>query len=302
MLDDAIQDIHAVMDAADSKQATLFRVAVGAGICTAFALRHPERTRSLILWDAHARLLATPGYPAGWSEAFFTSVLEGVERDWATGSGIEAMNPSLAEDERYRSWFVRHARAAASPAQARELFHLCAHSDLRRMLAEPHTPTLLLHRTGDPWLSVEHSRHVAERITDAKLVELPGVDHWPWIGDMDTVLAEVQEFLTGVRPSRRDRPAWGPDALTRREREVAALAVQPVPARGCPPSKDAPAEQLALYEAARNKQSSRRICVEHAIAEPKQWRSLQRWSGRREYYAETHLAVAGLVSDRAARR
>jgi hypothetical protein len=68
------------------------------------------------------------------------------------------------------------------------------------------------------------------------------------------------------------------------------------------PGKDAPAEQIAGYEPARNEQSSRRICVEHAIAEPKQWRSLQRWIGRRRYYAETHLAVAGLVSDRAARR
>ena len=120
-LDSTVQDVHAVMDAAESKHATLFGVAVGAGICTAFALRHPERTRSLILWDAHARLLATPGYPAGWSEEFFASVVEGVE-----------------------------------------------------MLGELHTPTLLVHRTDDPWLSVEHSRYVAARITDAKLVELPG--------------------------------------------------------------------------------------------------------------------------------
>jgi hypothetical protein len=68
------------------------------------------------------------------------------------------------------------------------------------------------------------------------------------------------------------------------------------------PPKQAPAEELAAYEQARKQQSSRRICVEHAIAEPKQWRSLQRWIGRREYYAQTHLAVAGLISDRAARR
>jgi DDE superfamily endonuclease/Helix-turn-helix of DDE superfamily endonuclease len=68
------------------------------------------------------------------------------------------------------------------------------------------------------------------------------------------------------------------------------------------PSKDAPVEQVAVYEAARKQQSSRRICVEHAIAEPKKWRSLQRWIGRRQYYAEAHLAIAGLVSDRAAPR
>jgi hypothetical protein len=68
------------------------------------------------------------------------------------------------------------------------------------------------------------------------------------------------------------------------------------------PSKDAPAEAVAAHAAARKQQSSRRICVEHAVAEPKQWRPLQRWIGRRQYYAQTHLAVAGLVSDRAARR
>jgi hypothetical protein len=68
------------------------------------------------------------------------------------------------------------------------------------------------------------------------------------------------------------------------------------------PSKDAPAEQVAVYQAARKHQSSRRICVEHAVAEPKQWRSLQRWIGRRHYYAQTHLAIAGLVSDRTAHR
>ncbi len=53
---------------------------------------------------------------------------------------------------------------------------------------------------------------------------------------------------------------------------------------------------------ARTRQSSRRTCVEHAIAEHKQWRPLQRYIGRREAYAQTHLAIAGLVSDRAARR
>ena len=68
------------------------------------------------------------------------------------------------------------------------------------------------------------------------------------------------------------------------------------------PAKDAPAEQIAAYKQARTQQSSRRICIEHAIAEHKQWRPLQRYVGRREAYAQTHLAIAGLVSDRAARR
>jgi hypothetical protein len=68
------------------------------------------------------------------------------------------------------------------------------------------------------------------------------------------------------------------------------------------PRKNAPPEETASWEQLRHQQSSQRICIEHAIAEPKQWRSLQRWIGRREYFQETALAIAALVSDRAAAR
>ena len=68
------------------------------------------------------------------------------------------------------------------------------------------------------------------------------------------------------------------------------------------PGKSASPEEKASWEQQRHQQSSQRICVEHAIAEPKQWRTLQRWTGRREYFQDTALAIAGLVSDRAAAR
>jgi hypothetical protein len=68
------------------------------------------------------------------------------------------------------------------------------------------------------------------------------------------------------------------------------------------PGKNATADETARWEQQRHQQSSARICVEHTIAEPKQWRPLQRWTGRREYFQETALAIAGLVSDRAATR
>ncbi len=68
------------------------------------------------------------------------------------------------------------------------------------------------------------------------------------------------------------------------------------------PGKDATPGQVTEREAARKQQSSRRICVEHSIAEPKQWRTLQRYTGRREYFGQTALAIGGLVSDRCANR
>jgi hypothetical protein len=68
------------------------------------------------------------------------------------------------------------------------------------------------------------------------------------------------------------------------------------------PKKDAPPEETAAWDEQRHRQSSERICVEHANAEHKQWRTLQRYLGRREHFDETYAAIAGLVSDRAAER
>jgi hypothetical protein len=68
------------------------------------------------------------------------------------------------------------------------------------------------------------------------------------------------------------------------------------------PRKDTAAEETTRWEQHRHQQSSQRICVEHAIAEPKQWRPLQRYLGRREHFEQTALAIAGLVSNRAAAR
>jgi hypothetical protein len=121
----------------------------------------------------------------------------------------------------------------------------------------------------------------------------------------------------GGAPGPRARPDRGQHRGHRRPADPAPWRQRPgrcglpgagqgVPRSGpCPPpkpAKDASAELVAAYRQARTEQSSRRICVEHAIAEHKHWRSLQRWLGRRESFGETHLAVAGLVSDRAARR
>lgn len=230
-LEDGADDIRAVMDAAGSERAALLGVAVGAAQCLLFALRYPERVSALVLFAGHARLLRDEGYPQGWSEEFYASVLEGLDEGWARGEVVETMNPSLAGDERFRSWFGRYCRAGASPAMVRDLLRTCAAMDLRPVLDRITAPTLLLHRADDRWLSVEGSRYLAGRIAGARLVELPGVDHWPWIGDPDGTLVEIEAFLTGKRRRRRDRPAWGPEALTRREREVAALAAQGVSAR-----------------------------------------------------------------------
>lgn len=220
--EDRQDDIRAVMDAARSHQAILFGVSEGASLCILFAVHQPDRVQSLILFAGFARLLRASGYPFGWSREFLDRFLQGLEDAWATGRGFEFANPSLAGDERYRAWFERYLRGAASPRMVRDLMRANTEIDLRRILDRIRVPTLVLHHLDDAWVPVGQSRYLAEHIPGARLVELPGVDHWPWIGDAAAVLDEISLFLTGRRQGRR-RPSLGPASLTRREREIAAL-------------------------------------------------------------------------------
>jgi pimeloyl-ACP methyl ester carboxylesterase len=225
-MEDRIDDFRAVMDEAGSVRASLLGVSEGATLCAAFGHRHPERVHSLVLFAGFARGLRDDDNPWGWSREFFESYLAGFDRAWSTGYGIEHACPSVAGDERYREWFARYLRAAASPGAVRDLMRANTTLDLRPILHEITIPTLLLHRTDEKWVPVELSRYMVQHLPNARLVELSGVDHWPWLGDSEAVLIEIEAFLTGRQHSRRDRPAWGPDALTRRERDVAGLAVQ----------------------------------------------------------------------------
>jgi pimeloyl-ACP methyl ester carboxylesterase len=224
-LADRIDDIRAVLDEVDSARAALLGVSEAAALCAAFGHRHPERVSCLVLFAGFARGLRDEDYPWGWSPEFFESYLAGLDEAWSTGYGIERACPSVAGDERYRSWFTRYLRAAASPGAVRDLMRANATLDLRPILREIPIPTLLLHRAHETWMPVELSRYLLRHLPNARLVELPGVDHWPWLGDAESVLVEIETFLTGHRRHRGGRPTWGPEALTRRERDVAALAI-----------------------------------------------------------------------------
>ena len=222
--EERLEDLAAVLDAAASSQATLFGTSEGGGIAIRFAASWPDRVRGLITFGSFARALSGSGYPWGWTEKDLRTILAELERTWLDGA--ELRNPSLRGDERYRHWFMRYLRLSASPGMLKDLMKANAVGDLRAVLPSLRQPALILHRVGDPWVSVEHARYLAAQIPNAKLVELEGVDHWPWIGDSESVLAEVQAFLLGPRSQARRRIRIGPEALTKRERETIRLTVE----------------------------------------------------------------------------
>ena len=200
-LEERMDDVRAVMDAVGSDRAALMGVSEGGPLCLLFAATYPERTTALVMIGSYPRRLWAPDYPWGISTADWGRFLEEVERGWGGPVGLTVRAPSLANDERFRSWWATYLRMSASPGAALALTTMNGQIDVRHVLPTIRAPTLIVHRTGDLSLPVEGARYMAERIPGARLLELPGEDHLPFVGDQDEILDDVEEFLTGVRHS-----------------------------------------------------------------------------------------------------
>lgn len=220
-MEERMQDIQAVMDAAGSKRAAIFGISEGGALSMLFADAHPAMAQALILYGSWARRLRGPDYPWGLDEEQLAEFLENMHRAWATG---DWWRQTPYDDEQHRRWWARYLRLSASPAMAQKVIRMNTQMDLRHLLPRVRTPTLILHRSEDQWIEVGHARYMAERIPGATYVELPGEDHRIWLGDVEVILTQVETFLTGQKHRPKRRTEIGPGALSRREREVALLA------------------------------------------------------------------------------
>jgi pimeloyl-ACP methyl ester carboxylesterase/DNA-binding CsgD family transcriptional regulator len=225
-MDQRMDDVGAVMDAVGSERAAILGISEGGTLGLLFAVAHPAQVQALILYGSWARRLAGPDYAYGPSAEEFEDVIRGMDRAWATGEWWNGGRSSELDDDRHRAWWARYLRTAASPAMAQNVLRMNMRLDIRDVLPQIARPTLILHRVGDPWIAVGHARYLAEHIPTASYVELPGADHRPWLGDVDAIADEIEVFLTGRKSRPRRRTDIGVAALSRREREVAVLAVR----------------------------------------------------------------------------
>ena len=195
-----MDDVCAVMDAAGSERAVLFGVSEGGAMCMLFAATYPERCTGLIMAGAYARKPWAADHPWGLSSEGFAAWIEMIRRDWGSAQGIEQRVPSMAADPAYREWWARWMRLSASPRAAEKIVDCVRDIDVRHVLPTIRVPTLILHAIGDATVDVRDARFMAERISGAKLVELPGADHLPWLANADVAFEEIAECMTGVRP------------------------------------------------------------------------------------------------------
>jgi pimeloyl-ACP methyl ester carboxylesterase/DNA-binding winged helix-turn-helix (wHTH) protein/class 3 adenylate cyclase len=205
-LEQRMEDVHAVMDAVGSERAVLIGVSEGGPMCSLFAATYPERTLALVMFGTYAKRIWEEDYP--WAptteerDAFFDLM----QREWGTPVGIEERAPSLAGDPEFREWWAEYLRMGASPGAAVALTKMNAEIDVRSVLPSIRVPTLVIHRNGDLCLKVEEGRYVASKIPGCKYVELPGTDHLPFVGDQDSVLDAIDQFVTGtLYPGTYDR-------------------------------------------------------------------------------------------------
>lgn len=195
-LEQRMDDLRAVMDAAGSERAVLLGSSEGGNLCMSFAATWPRRTVSLILYGAYARGLWAEDYPWAKTVPMLEGELAAIARDWGGPFDFSAGAPSLSGDLVARNWFATYLRQSASPQDALSLWRWSAEVDMRPLLAAIRVPTLVIHRTGDRWVKREEGRYLAERITGARFVELPGDDHIIWASDTEPVFAQIKDHLT----------------------------------------------------------------------------------------------------------
>jgi pimeloyl-ACP methyl ester carboxylesterase len=201
-LEDRMDDVHTVMEAAGSSRAVLYGVSEGGPMSILFAATYPEQTRALIIYGSYPRRVSAPDYPWAPTPEWWQQYAEDVERHWGVDAfDIELRMPSRANDPAARAAWVESRRRSMSPGAARALAEMNGRIDVRPVLPSIRVPTLLLHCIGDRITSIDGARYMAARIPGARLVELPGEDHAYGRDVAEIVLAEVQEFLTGIRPA-----------------------------------------------------------------------------------------------------
>ena len=200
-LEQEAEDAIAVLDAAGSERAALFTYSVGGLVGARLAADRPDRIGALVMYASLARTSWAPDYDWAMTREEREVLMERNFATWGetNSEAMSAFAPSMSGDPALAAWFSRLQRLAASPGEARTIFGAMVDLDVRDALPRIRVPTLIMHRPRELVWDVRHSQYLAKHIPGARYVELEGIDSFPFVGDSDAIIEEVEEFLTGVR-------------------------------------------------------------------------------------------------------
>jgi len=201
-----MDDVKAVMDAAESETASMLGYSEGGTMCMLFAATYPDRTSSLILIGAYACLKKSNNCSYGFSDEERESWTKLIDKEWGGPIAIDEIAPSLANDERFRRWLAKYYRSSASKTDAAAMEKMSKDIDIRQILKTIRTPTLVLHSRGDLVSPIEAGRDIEKQIPNAKMIELDSNDHAPYVSCPEVIIDEVRQFIGGKQqPQVADR-------------------------------------------------------------------------------------------------
>ena len=194
-----MEDILTVMDAAESERAVIVGDTEGGAMAILFAATYPERTRSLVLINAIARLFRGPEYPIGMPQHMQEASADFfLAQHGTTGAVIDVTAPSVAGDQRFRHWWVKFQRSAMPPGMLEFGYGWLQRIDVTAALPLVTVPTLVIHRRENVYHRVAFGKWIADRISGAQWVELDGADSHPFhVGNYSEILDRVEDFVTG---------------------------------------------------------------------------------------------------------
>jgi class 3 adenylate cyclase len=194
-LEQRMDDVRAIMDHINAQRAVLLGFSEGSAMSVMFAASYPERVSHLVLFGGFAR---------------FSDLSRSEEqlalrvKAWGTGAMINAVCPSQAANPDAVAQFAKFERLTASPGAYRALMQMNVQIDIRSILPSVRVPTLILHRSADALIPVERGRELSRLMPDARYIEYSGADHAFWVGDVDSFVGDVEEFITGYRENEAD--------------------------------------------------------------------------------------------------
>jgi pimeloyl-ACP methyl ester carboxylesterase/DNA-binding CsgD family transcriptional regulator len=194
-LEDTMNDALCVLDAAASTRTFVVGTSEGGAVSVLLASTNPERVRGLILYSSTPKLVKTNGEPdwADDEDAFERGLIQ-IREQWGGPWGLQNFAPSRAQDENFRNWWAKVLRSSTSPSEASAVLKVLRDIDIRPLLPQIHTRTLVMHKIHDRILDVGASRYFASHMPNAKYVELNGSDHFFFV-DSERIVAEIEAFM-----------------------------------------------------------------------------------------------------------
>jgi DNA-binding SARP family transcriptional activator/pimeloyl-ACP methyl ester carboxylesterase len=207
-LEQQVADAEAILRATRSERVIILAVSDGAAVAIPLAIQYPELVSGLLIYGGQARGVRSADYPWGLTPEQYQRWTARLVSGWGGPVNIEYFAPTRAQDERLRLWWAQMQRLASSPSAVKTILEEMRDTDIRSLLEHIRVPTLVLHRRSDRCVPVESGRYLATHIPQARYVELPGDDHWWWVGDTQPLHDEIERFIRSYTP---------PNTLRRRQ-------------------------------------------------------------------------------------